>query len=57
MFMRTSSTRLYAELRLSQNAIPMNIGGNEYSQVAPYTRTAGKSVYPTEVGLQMGIGW
>jgi hypothetical protein len=57
MFMRTSSTRLYAELRVSQNAIAMNIGGNEYSQTPPYTVSTGKSVYPTEVALQMGIGW
>jgi hypothetical protein len=64
MFMRTSSTRLYLELRTSQNAIPIKIGGGTtYEPSTPnnpngsYQTTTAKSVYPTELALQMGIGW
>jgi hypothetical protein len=60
MFMRTSSTRLYAEVRLSQNVIPMAFRGQYVPTTSPnYTSTVSsdKSVYPTELGLQVGIGW
>jgi hypothetical protein len=59
MFMRTSSTRLYAELRVAQNAIAMDFGGGEYlpGPNGTYQREASKSVYPTEFALQVGIGW
>jgi hypothetical protein len=57
MFMRTSSTRLYAELRASQNLIAMNLGGG--ATVAPNGsyQPSSKTVYPTEIALQVGIGW
>jgi hypothetical protein len=61
MFMRTSSTRLYAELRLAQNALPVTFDNELEPSVPPstYPRTYSQrqSKYPTEIGLQMGIGW
>ena len=60
MFMRTSSTRLYAELRVAQNAMPVRMG-RDYEQYPPVSGAAVRSepttVYPTELGLQIGIGW
>jgi hypothetical protein len=59
MFMRTSSTRLYTEVRASQNLIAMNLGGST-TNVAPTGGTvvsSTKTVYPTELALQVGIGW
>ncbi|MDX2023958.1 MAG: hypothetical protein SF187_27205 [Deltaproteobacteria bacterium] len=54
MFMRFSSTRLYTELRLSQNIIPIdvNTGDGSFLENSPET-----SVRPLEAGLQLGIGW
>jgi hypothetical protein len=59
MFMRTSSTRLYAELRVAQNALPVRIGPNNQpsSSVPYYNYSDAKDKYPTEFGLQVGIGW
>ena len=60
MFMRTSSTRLYAELRIAQNVIGMDFGNSydySYSPNGVYAPPARKTAYPTEVGLQVGIGW
>ena len=59
MFMRTSSTRLYAELRALQNLMAMNLG-NGTTSVSPtggYQVSPSKTVYPTELALQVGIGW
>jgi hypothetical protein len=44
-FSRDSSTRLYADVRIAQNVLPMSFG---YSAA---------EVFPTEVGLQVGIGF
>ena len=44
MFLRTSSTRLYTDLRLTQNVFGLEIEGGERR-------------YPTELGIQVGIGW
>lgn len=43
MFMRESSTRLYLDLRVAQNVLPLKHSGNR--------------LYPTEVGMLAGIGW
>jgi hypothetical protein len=44
MLWRQSSTRLYAELRVAQNVLPVSPDGRQ-------------AVYPTELGLGVGIGW
>jgi hypothetical protein len=62
MFMRTSSTRLYIELRVAQNAMPIKFKTSTKLPVAP-TNSSGSvytseiSKYPTELALQVGIGW
>lgn len=49
MFMRTTSTRLYAELRLTQNLFALSRQEFEAVDAVEY--------YPTELGVQVGIGW
>lgn len=49
MLWRQSSTRLYAELRLAQNVMPVRVG----TSTIPTTQLA----YPTEAGLALGVGW
>lgn len=54
-FTRDSRLRIYAELRVSQNVI----GIPEYADdgsTAP-NRTVLDTYHPTELGLQLGIGW
>jgi hypothetical protein len=49
MFPRESSTRVYAELRVAQNVTPMTVSNSvTYAQ---------SQAYPTEFGLNVGIGW
>jgi hypothetical protein len=64
MFMRTSSTRLYAEIRLSQNALPVQFERTPtptpptpLGYQATYSDASTDDKYPTELALQMGIGW
>ncbi|MBD3320766.1 MAG: hypothetical protein GF350_06700 [Chitinivibrionales bacterium] len=62
MFMRISSMRIYTDIRIAQNALPLvytetvgeydpDYGYNDYEE-----KTSGK-IYPTEISLQVGIGW
>jgi hypothetical protein len=44
MFFRQSHTRLYTEVRVVQNVIP-------------FENKRGQDVFPTELGLNVGIGW
>jgi hypothetical protein len=58
MFMREYSTRFYAELRVDQNLVSLNVNRD----VPPETQTAAvqfreQSVLPTELSLAVGIGW
>jgi hypothetical protein len=46
MFPRESTSRLYVDLRAAQNVLPIGRGDD-----------SGRDVYPTELGLQAGIGW
>ncbi|MBF5046133.1 hypothetical protein FGE12_27205 [Aggregicoccus sp. 17bor-14] len=48
MFLRTSSTRLYADLRVNQNLLPLRIvtGPDQHD-----------SHFPTELGLHVGLGF
>ncbi len=64
MFFRTSSSRLYADIRVSQNITPWTNTPNYVYNYDPVTkaqlepiRPAKKSTYPTEFGLAVGIGW
>ncbi|MBI5511977.1 MAG: hypothetical protein HY903_24735 [Deltaproteobacteria bacterium] len=54
MFMRESSTRLYTELRVAQNVLPYTSSGYDYITDQPKPK---HDYYPTEVSLQVGIGW
>ncbi len=49
-FSRQSSTRIYADVRLSQNILPVV---NSYSADAALST----SLFPTELGVQLGIGF
>ena len=58
MFMRTSSTRLYVELRVAQNAMPVRLGRSYDSYTGTtVVRDEPTTIYPTELGVQVGIGW
>jgi hypothetical protein len=59
MFARESSTRLYADIRIVQNVTPIRWRRPEVSpwDGGPYAEVRGKATYPTEIGLQVGIGW
>ena len=47
MLWRQSSTRLYGELRLAQNVLPVRVGSSYPAELA----------YPTEAGVALGVGW
>jgi hypothetical protein len=49
MLWRQSSTRLYVDARVSQNVLPV---ARNYSLGGTST-----NLYPTEVGVQIGVGW
>lgn len=64
MFFRTSSSRLYADLRISQNLTPWSNTPDYVYSYDPVTRTqleptqpAKTTTYPTEFGLAVGVGW
>jgi hypothetical protein len=49
MFLRTHATRLYTDLRVTQNLLPVNREGED-----AFTNDAR---YPTELSIGIGIGW
>ncbi len=60
MFFRESSTRLYLDLRLAQNVLPVGFGGGtaQYDSVTgDYVSTPTQKLYPTELSLDVGVGW
>ncbi len=63
MFFRTSSSRLYVDLRVSQNLTPwINTPDYPYNStfdgVTVVNTPPGKqTTYPTEFGLAVGVGW
>jgi hypothetical protein len=59
MFFRESKTRLYLDLRVAQNLLPVGFGGSSvYDSASGSTVTqTQKDLYPTEVSLNLGIGW
>ena len=58
MFMRQSSSRIYAELGLDQHLLGLSTSLTEYydSSLGTYV-TSTDRVWPTELSLAVGIGW
>jgi hypothetical protein len=52
MFLRDSSSRVYVEFRAAQSVIPFEDEDCDF-----YGCVTGDEYYPTELGLQVGIGW
>lgn len=54
MFFRESSTRMYVDLRVAQNVLPVG-----FSQSGRYgsTTSTSQDLYPTELTLHVGVGW
>lgn len=59
MFFRESSSRLYADLRVAQNVLPVG-----FSQTPPYDAETGvypaeehEKLYPTEFSFSLGVGF
>jgi len=59
MFFRESSTRMYLDLRLAQNVLPVGFGGSSQydSTTGNYKTTEEQRLYPTELTLHVGVGW
>lgn len=59
MFFRESSTRLYVDLRVAQNVLPVGFrdGGGYDATTNGYTPSTTLNLYPTELTLHVGIGW
>lgn len=57
MFMRSSSTRIYAELQVDQNVIPVSPASNYDSVTGNYGTNGRQNVLPTELSLALGIGF
>jgi hypothetical protein len=56
MFFRDASTRLYTDLRIAQNLLPVGFSGCD-PDVAPYTVCGTRRLYPTEISLNIGLGF
>lgn len=59
MFMRHSSTRLYVEIRVDQNLLPLTPEYDYYDCEYDGTNCdeSGDKIWPTELSLGVGIGW
>lgn len=62
MFMRQASSRLYVELRVDQNLLPLSrdtydYDDYDYSTNMPRPEDEDDAVWPTEFSLAVGIGW
>jgi hypothetical protein len=55
-FPRNSKTRIFTELRVAQNVMPIYTGTESWSYYNASYLPRTKS-YPTEIGLNIGIGW
>lgn len=56
MFFRESSSRLYADLRVAQNLLPLGFEG-EYDPVTSDYTNDDLKLYPTEFTLSVGLGF
>jgi hypothetical protein len=59
MFFRESSTRMYTDLRVAQNLLPVTFGGREVwdNTTMTYSTTDKKSLFPTELTVSVGMGF
>ncbi len=59
MFFRESSTRVFVDLQVAQNVLPIATEGGPFANEDDWYEEAGPVVtsYPTEVGLMFGVGW
>lgn len=59
MFFRESSTRMYLDLRVAQNVLPVGFGSSSHydDATASYVSDSGQHLYPTELTLHVGVGW
>jgi hypothetical protein len=57
MFFRTSSSRLYAELRVAQNVTAMETWEYAYDEVNDNDITQVIEYRPIEFGVNIGLGW
>lgn len=55
MFFRDASTRLYADLRAAQNLLP--VGFSVCDPAVPYGGCGTRRLYPTEISLNIGLGF
>jgi hypothetical protein len=56
MFFRDASTRLYTDLRVAQNLLP--VGFSTCGVVSGSYSTCGtRRLYPTEISLNIGLGF
>jgi hypothetical protein len=56
MMFRSSRTRLYFDLRATQNLVPIKYGF-DYVDCGWYVCESTKNVYPTELAFFLGFGW
>lgn len=59
MFFRESSTRMYLDLRLAQNVLPVGFAASSQfdSASGTYSSAPAQRLYPTELTLHVGVGW
>ncbi len=59
MFFRESSTRMYLDLRVAQNVLPVGFSDSSRydSASGSYVSTPALRLYPTELTLHVGVGW
>jgi hypothetical protein len=57
MFFRESSTRLYMDLRVAQNVLPVRFNDYDYDAVTGTDYADEKRLYPTEFTFSVGVGW
>lgn len=56
MFFRESSTRLYLDLRVAQNVLPVRFSNYSYEDTGA-TYVEERRIYPTEFTFAVGVGW
>jgi hypothetical protein len=57
MFFRSSSSRLYTELRVAQNLNPMEMQDYSYDYETSTEDTNVIKYRPIEFGINVGLGW
>lgn len=57
MFFRESSTRLYTDLRIAQNVLPVRFSNYTYDDASAIGYAEEVRLYPTEFTFSVGVGW